>query len=161
MLSFGIDILNLPDFAAADTGERYIVLTRTDTGYAAGDIAVELQSGKVTVTAGKTPLKFVRLRWHGSTGDGVRCLLDAVERGYGNLGWYPLMPHRYLPWYTILSDGTRSAGYGVATGPDMLAFWQCDAMGITLTLDTRCGTRGVILGGKTLAAQLVSATDEG
>lgn len=162
MHTFGVDIMCLPDFAAADTGERYIALTRTETGFFAGDIAVELRSGKVTVTADKTPLKNVRLRWHGSTGEGVRCLSDAVERGYGNLGWYGLMPHRYLPWYTILSDGTRSAGYGVATGPDMLAFWQCDAQGITLTLDTRCGTRGVTLGGITLSAQLIAASsDEG
>ena len=156
-----IDILHLPDFAAADTGERLIELAGGPSGLIAGDIAVKLRGGEVSVTADSTPLKFLRLRWHGRFAPGTHCLGDAVERGYGNLGWLPLIPHRFMPWYFIASDGARSAGFGVSTGPDALAFWQCDAQGITLTLDVRCGTHGVVLRGKTLSARLACASDGG
>lgn len=151
-----IKICGQPDYAAARTADKYIELERTPSGFAAGDITVEYRNGEVTVSADSTPVRFVYLRWHGKT-EGVRCYSDAVERGYGNLGWYPLAPNRYLPWYTILSDGCRSWGFGAATNPDMMVYWQCDTQGIKLTLDTRCGTRGVRLGGKTISAKLVSA----
>lgn len=156
-----INLTALPDYAAAETGEKLVELTSGASGFASGDIAVKLDGGIVTILADTTPVKFVYLRWHGRFAPGVRCLGDAVERGYGNLGWQPLVPHRFMPWYFLASDDIHTAGFGVATGPDTLAFWQCDAQGVTLTLDTRCGTHGVVLGGKNLTAKLVCGFDSG
>lgn len=115
------------------------------------------------VTAGELPLCYVVLKWFFHDGERreepVRILGDAWERAYGDLSWQGIVPERCMPWYCMVSngsdadpdtDGRRTECFGVKVRPSAFAFWQYDDGGVTLTLDIRCGGRGVILGGRTL-----------
>lgn len=117
------------------------------------------------VTADEIPLCYVVLKWFFRDGERraepIRILGDAWERAYGDLSWQGIVPERCMPWYCMVSNGTDSnpcyAGrhtecFGVKVRPSSFAFWQYDDGGVTLTLDIRCGGRGVILGGRTLRA---------
>jgi alpha-galactosidase len=44
-----------------------------------------------------------------------------------------------MPWYFLTFDGSHVDGYGVKTSPSAFCFWQCDAEGITLSMDLRNG----------------------
>ena len=117
------------------------------------------------VTADEIPLCYVVLKWFFRDGErraeSIRVLGDAWERAYGDLSWQGIVPERCMPWYCMVSNGTDSnpcyAGrytecFGVKVRPSSFAFWQYDDGGVTLTLDIRCGGRGVLLGGRTLRA---------
>jgi len=114
----------------------------------------------ITVSAPRSEVKQVRLRWN-RKGHGTRRVLgDAWERGYGDLEWRGLVPERPLPWYFLAHDGARISGVGVKTGPSALCFWQVDEAGATLTLDVRSGGVGLRLGERRLEAATV-VTREG
>lgn len=100
----------------------------------------------------QVPLSFVLLQWKQTPDSGARILGDALERGYGELGFYPVIPHREMPWYFMVSDGKSLQGYGVRTSPNALASWFLDGEVTSLLLDVRCGTAGVQLGERTLEA---------
>jgi alpha-galactosidase len=115
----------------------------------------------VWLTAGADPVTRIVLRWNRPLPERLQILGDHWERGYGDLEWRGHVPERCLPWYCLLHDireGT-TCGMGVATGGASLAMWRVDPEGITLVLDVRNGTRGVVLGGRRLrAATLHSLT---
>ena len=105
---------------------------------------------RVTLTAPKSAVKRLHMRWRGRT-DGVRLALsDAWERGYGDLEWRGVTPDRVMPWYWAAWDGKHTHGYGVRVRPSAFCFWQADAEGVSLWADVRSGSRGVELGGRVL-----------
>lgn len=109
--------------------------------------------------AATTPVRFVQLRWHGGFEETTRFLGDAFERSYGNLEWRGFVPDRVMAWYVLASDGTGTTGFGVKVRPGAVAWWTTDHQGVSLWLDVRCGSRGVVLDGKALhMATLVTAT---
>ena len=118
-------------------------------------VTVTVEDGKVLVTA-SIPLSRVYLRWAAPAPAGAKILGDAWERAYGDLQWMGLRPERIMPWYMLVSDGSVTHGYGVATGCNSLCSWRLDAFHTELCLDLRCGPDPVELGGRTLhAATLV------
>ncbi len=127
------------------------------------DFTVQKDGMSVSVTAGHTPVQFLRLRWYESFPEGTRFLGDAHERAYGNLGFEGYRPERIMPWYFAAVNSGTATGCGVKVRPNCFASWQTDPSGITLWLDMRCGSNGLILNGKTLfLAQIVqrSAQEE-
>ena len=118
-------------------------------------ITVTVEEGAVSVTAA-VPLSRVYLRWDAPAPAEARILGDAWERAYGDLQWMGVQPERIMPWYMLVSDGTLTHGYGVATGCASLCSWRLDGFHTELCLDLRCGPDPVELGGRTLhAATLV------
>jgi alpha-galactosidase len=107
------------------------------------EMEVELQSEQ-------SEIRFIVLRWNGRWEKRYQFLGDAFERGYGNLEWRGFDPQRIMPWYFLASDENESKGFGVKVRPNALCFWMCDAEGVTLWLDVRCGAMGVILDGRKL-----------
>lgn len=108
------------------------------------------------VTADETPLCFLILKWR--LGDGehpenpVRVLGDAWERGYGDLAWRGIEPHRSMPWYFLTYDEKtgKTEGFGVKVRPAAMCFWRYAGAELVLYADIRSGGRGVVLGGRTL-----------
>lgn len=134
-----------------------------------GDILVSLDISRdalsVFVSADKTPLKYIKLRWNLSEDErrrgSLKVLGDSWERAYGDLEWHSVNPERCLPFYFLVSNGSDqerdclgrfTEGFGVKVQAGAMCFWNYDGSGITLWMDVRCGGDGVILGGRTLHA---------
>jgi alpha-galactosidase len=138
-------------------------LTRSGDKWQGNDIEVTLESrqGKgglevaILLTAPKTRLTRLRLRWRGAFPAGWRYLGDHWERSYGDLEWRGLSGERLMPWYFLASGSSLTHGYGVKTGASAFACWQADGGGITLWLDVSNGGSGVELGGRRLEAATI------
>jgi alpha-galactosidase len=150
------DILRPPDLVSVQTGDGPINLQPQGDRWSAADVAVAVQqmSGRlvVDVTAERTPLERVRLRWRASIPAGLRFLGDAWERGYGDLEWRGLVAERAMPWYFLAHDGRATHGCGVRVQGGAFCSWTVDGAGISLWLDVRNGGAGVELAGRTLRA---------
>jgi len=120
---------------------------------------------RVSVVAGQTPIRFLRLRWRFTAeerrNDRIRIYGDAWERAGGTLEWRGIVPERVMPWFMLVSNGSdadfdvsgrRTDAYGVCVQPNAFCFWQYDAAGVTLWVDLRNGGSGVLLGGRELEA---------
>ena len=120
------------------------------------DVAVEVrENGSVALSADSTPVLFLRLRFDHPFHAETQFLGDAWERSYGDLQWRGMDPSRYMPWYFLASARGVTEGIGVKVNPAALALWTADPDGATLWLDVRCGSDGVVLGGRTLEAATV------
>ena len=104
----------------------------------------------VRLSASQTAVKSVELHWAGTIDPTSRCLGDAWERAYADLGWRPLGESGIMPWYFLASCNGVTDGYGVLTSPGAMCHWTADPSGVTLTADVRCGGKGVQLGDRTL-----------
>jgi len=115
----------------------------------------------VSVSAPDKSLLRVRLHWSVRLPEGIRLLGDHVERGYGDLEWRGIIPERRLFWYFVgWRVGSASGfGLGVETGAAAFAYWNVDASGYTLTLDTQNGGSGVRLGARTLNAATIRGVE--
>jgi alpha-galactosidase len=149
-------ILRAPDFLGAKCTGRELVGTDQ---IRQEDVTIvtkeEENSLNIYITAEQTELELVRLRWNLKERLKGRVLGDAWERGYGDLRWEGMVPHRAMPWYFLVRREGVTAGYGVKVRPGALCFWQADPGGISLWLDVRNGGAGVRLGGRTLLAATV------
>ena len=118
--------------------------------------------GTVKLSADSTPVCFLRLRFDHPFGAGTLFLGDAWERSYGDLQWRTMDPSRYMPWYFLASADGATEAFGVKVNPAAFALWTADPDGITLWLDVRCGSDGVVLGGRTLeVARILHSTYQG
>jgi alpha-galactosidase len=154
------DPLRQPDRAAAFTegGSGPIKLMRSGERWTGQDVELTCESRNglaVAVTAPKSRLIRVRLRWHGAFPEGFRFLGDHWERSYGDLEWRGLAGERVMPWYFVASNGRVTKGYGVKTGAAAICSWQADAGGINLWLDVSNGGGGVELGERRLEAATI------
>jgi alpha-galactosidase len=154
------DPLRQPDRAAAFTegGSGPIKLMRSGERWTGQDVELTCESRNglaVAVTAPKSRLICVRLRWHGAFPEGFRFLGDHWERSYGDLEWRGLAGERVMPWYFVASNGRVTKGYGVKTGAAAICSWQADAGGINLWLDVSNGGGGVELGERRLEAATI------
>jgi alpha-galactosidase len=160
-----IDILRSPDFVYAYEGKRKIELKATGTNWLEGDVEVTAEPRTaragtdvpVRVRAPKTELRYLQLRWKGTSLSGTRYLHDSWERAYGDLEWLGMAPNRVMPWYFMAANHVGTHGYGVKTQPNAICFWQIDSDGISLWLDLRNGDAGVQLGDRELEAAVVVA----
>jgi alpha-galactosidase len=154
-----IEIIRAPDYVGVLPEDlNQVNLIRSGITWKSNDIAlrceVRLDELNLLVTA-ISPLSRIHLRWKAVLPSNLRVLGDAWERSYGDLGWHELIPERAMPWYFLTYDGKSTHGYGVKTGANALAFWQCDREGISLWLDVRNGGNGVLLSGRTLQAATI------
>lgn len=159
-----LEVLHVPDRVTVfcEDGEQEMSRA-SEPEWTARDVTVTTRPSAgtlpVLLSAPRSAVKQIRLRWnlpgHGAT----RILGDAWERGYGDLEWRAVVPERPLPWYFLATDGggERTHGIGVMTGPKSLCVWQVDSAGVTLTLDVRSGGVGVRLGERVLEAATVAA----
>ena len=151
-------VLGMPDFVMVCSDKKKVVFSAADT-MQSDDVTVglsqESEGLKVRVTAGDTPVEFVRLRWLKKFPAEARYLGDAWERAYGDLQWAVLNPSRMMPWYFFMHDKETSAGFGVKVRGGAMALWSVDEKGVNLWLDLRCGAQGVLLNGRTVEAACV------
>ncbi len=144
----------LPDRVTAHTESGVVELKLTGSVWRGGDIRFATEplanAIRLKLEAPASAVTRIQLRWRGEFAPGTRVLGDAWERGYGELEWRGLVPHRILPWYSLDTDGRTTRGRGVSTGAGAMAFWMVDAGGVSLWLDVRCGGAGVRLGERTL-----------
>lgn len=152
------NILGTPDFVTLFTNSKKQLFT------AGGNMRFEDTEIKITsnengvniqVTADTTPLEYICLRWNCQFPSQARFLGDTWERSYGDLQWLPCNASRLMPWYFLMHCDGRTAGYGVKVRAKSMALWSADPEGVTLWLDVRCGTSGVILKNRTLDAATV------
>lgn len=157
--------LDLPDQVTLVTerGEHILAPAENMTFQ---DVSLALTSEddglKIEITADRTPLNFLFLRWNRRLPENALFLGDAWERTYGDLQWRTHDPSRMMPWYFLMHEGTRTAGFGVRVRPGAFALWTENPSGIALWLDLRNGSRGVLLNNRTLhAATVVSSEYDG
>lgn len=116
----------------------------------------EKDQTKIRIAADGSLLCYVSIRFKTKIDTKARILGDEWERTYGDMAWQPMIPHRRLPWYFLVTKDRETKAAGVKVRPGAMCFWQVDEEGVTLVLDVRCGGRGVALNGRTLeAASLV------
>ena len=161
------EILRTPDAATAygEGRSSRISLARSGDRWQSSDVEIATTVGRgksgeealITVSAPKTRLMKLRLRWNGSFPAGSRFLGDHWERSYGDLEWRGLSGERVMPWYFLVHAGGAFHGYGVKTGASSICSWQSDAGGITLWLDVANGGSGVELGERRLEAATIVA----
>lgn len=152
----------LPDYLMLYTEDKdYFVPCSGNDDF--GDVSVQINNNSLFVTAQKTPLRYIRLRWnfdeHELRLDPIHVLGDFYECTHGILGWRPVMPDRFMPWYFLVSNGSDrnddTSGrftecFGVKVRPNAIIHWQYDGNGITFCADIRNGGDGVILNGRKL-----------
>lgn len=154
------DIINYPDFVLLQTDKEWIRPTdNTTSSWSFNDVNISAKllpkELNIAVHATCTPIKRIVLRWKCFIEPGTKILGDHWERGYGDLEWRGIVPERVMPWYFLTSKDSITNGYGVKTSPKAMCFWQTDGNSITLCLDVRCGSKGVILNGKLLDAATI------
>jgi alpha-galactosidase len=127
---------------------------RAHLSWQAQDVQLEMNidagHADIYLNAPSTSVRRIYLRWQFPIASGWRFLGDAWERGYGDLEWRGIIPERIMPWYVVAVHGQNVEGFGVKTGGAALAYWQVDSGGVKLTLDVRCGGKGVQLGERRL-----------
>ncbi|GGD84626.1 hypothetical protein [Paenibacillus nasutitermitis] len=148
---------NEPDHVLVETDNGWQTASRSGEGvWSCTGVELTLLgaggSCAVILAAPQLAVKTVRLYWKQNVDGRISVLGDHWERAYGDLEWRGIVPERVMPWYFLTHDGIVTRGYGVKTGTASLCHWQFDQDGITLTLDVRCGSEGVQLGGRKLVA---------
>ena len=156
--------LNVPDHIAVFTD-------RTRHAFRAGEtlsfddvrVTLLLEDGacRISLSADDTPLRFLYLRWTMPLPEKALFLGDAWERTYGDSQWRTHDPSRCMPWYFLMQHENMTAGFGVKVRPGAFAMWNADRDGVTLWLDLRCGSRGVLLKGRTLEVATVVSAEYG
>jgi alpha-galactosidase len=149
--------------SVTDEDGRTYLLTATAEGAYGGpdDLSVfalpKADDGGLAIglSAPKTAVRRVHLRWRVPLAEGVRLLGDHWERGYGDLEWRGIVPERRMPWYFLATRGDETNGVGVETGAGAVCWWQADTDGVSLTLDVSNGAKGVLLGDRALHAATV------
>jgi alpha-galactosidase len=113
----------------------------------------------VEATSPSLALKAVRLEWSNpKVGPFDSLMGDAWERTYGDERFAAPTANRKLPWYFIGHSGKDAWGFGVKTGCKSFCYWQTDGVGLSLTMDTRSGGVGVLLGRRSIELATIIAT---
>lgn len=149
-----LDLLQPPEEISVQTDEGNLSLVREKSVYMGKDVTVtaeKQQNGlSFAICAQKSRPRRVAAIWKRGVEPGVKILGDHWERSYGDLGWRAMDGERLLPWYFLIDDGRKTDGYGVLVRPNALCGWKISSSGVTLTMDVRCGGKGVLLEGRRL-----------
>ncbi len=160
-----LQLLRIPDRVTAFADLQQPLRLESSAGgesWRGGGVEVETSvsdhSVDIVIAAPRMELRYVHLRWQRKVSPDFLVLGDAWERSYGDLGWRSLVPERVLPWYFATLDRSSTGTfhcYGVKTGAGALCFWQVDAEGVSLWLNTSNGGSGVQLGTRRLQAATI------
>lgn len=158
-----------PDYVAyyAENKEKHVFSYASEM--VCNDVKIMVEGTRIFLEAEDTPVKYVRLRWNlteeEKRPDSIKIMGDFYECEHGILGWRPIMPDRFMPWYFMVSNGSDANSdisgrftecFGVKVQPAAIINWQYDGAGITLWCDVRNGGAGILLGGrKLLVCELV------
>lgn len=152
-----VDVIRVPDQVQVLIDDRWKRMRKTGEGEFFAEMTdvtltckVEGDGLRLRMTAPKTPVERLHIRFAGDMPQSYRILCDAWERGYGELGWGCIRPEQVLPWYFMVNAQNATWGVGVKTQPGAMCYWHADPHGVTLTLDVRSGGDGVLLGNKAL-----------
>ena len=153
------------DYVTVKTEKEKFVIQKKGNEASVSDICVERKEENghedIFLTADKSAVEWVKIKWNRPIPRKVKILGDAWERGYGDLEWKGMCGSRFMPWYFLVSSEDRMWGYGVKVRPSAMCYWQADPSGITLMMDVRCGGEGVLLNGRKLKmAEVVSMEAE-
>lgn len=109
--------------------------------------------GKFFIKSNGVSLKFVRITFECSLADeNTAVLSDEWERAYGDMEWTRPDYSRIMPWYFAASCGGRVYCFGVKNQPNAFCSWQMGGGKITLNIDIRNGSDGILLGENELEA---------
>lgn len=162
----GINLMNQPDEVWVYYDEKLVQLIGSNgIKYSYEDILVNITpQANVTGVFIQTPTKAlysVTLKWKHAIPKTALILGDHWERSYGDLAWKPIAKNIKNPWYALIHDGKNTTCFGVKTGANTLCWWHFNEKYIELTLDTRSGGNGVLLGDRTLhAADIITTHNE-
>lgn len=159
--------IRMPDIISVLTEDNERITV--DPCEKAGGICVSAsldESGDVLsahINAPSLPLCFVEFTWKltesEQRNDDVKVYGDAWERGYGDLEWRKPERTGMMPWFFMLSNGSdsnrdfsgrKTSCFGVKVRPGALCSWRYRKDVITLYMDIRNGSLGVLLGERTL-----------
>ena len=105
---------------------------------------------EIRLKAVKSRIRRVRLVWERPLHTHLKFVGDEWSTGDGTSQWRGMDPRRSFPWYVLVSGSEETAAFGVMTQPAAFASWNLNPSQIALSLDTRNGTRGVNLDGRTV-----------
>lgn len=153
--------MRAPDRVTIYTEDGILGAEPAATGWRVKDVELTTAAEKgelaVLISAPRSALIRLHLRWLAPVPEGWRYLGDAWERSYGELEWRGLSAERVMPWYFLATSGKVTHGIGVKTLPGAFCFWQVDSDGISLWLDVRNGGAGVRLGNRRLKAAVITS----
>lgn len=153
-------ISKVPDIIQVQTNEAWLELKpSSQSGFELDGVKVDLRKNgsgmSVYLSSEYSAVRRIVLRWEEAISTKFKFLGDHWERGYGDLEWRGMVPERIMPWYFMAFDGWNTHGYGVKTAANAMCFWQIDSSGISLCLDVRNGSAGVLLGNRELEAAVI------
>ncbi|WP_298732944.1 hypothetical protein [uncultured Chitinophaga sp.] len=157
-----MQLINLPDEVNAVVNDQAITLTGIGKkSWTHDNLKVSLQPGDkgilVEIEAPQVSLTSVSLHWKKPGAPSSLVLNDHWERTYGDVSWHKPNAQEILPWYFMEYNGINTSGFGVKTGAGAFCSWQLNDSHLVLTLDTRSGGQGVVLGNRKLkAAEIVT-----
>lgn len=151
----GEHIIQLPYAVKVLSDNEYVDLKSVDgQTWTYRDVIVRLKvlkdSVAVYIQSPVLPVKEVQLSWKFATAQATKILGDAWERTYADVGFHAIDASKKLPWYCIEQHGVDTLCFGIKTGCSAFCYWQVAAGNLSLTLDTRNGGNGVLLGGREL-----------
>ena len=111
----------------------------------------------VYLTATQDKPRYIAMRWKEKQTGRVSVMGDHWERLQSDTFFGPLNAERYLPWYFVVTDGSKVDACGVMVQPNSFVSFTVDREGVTGWFDVRCGGQGVELDGRKLhVADIVS-----
>ncbi len=113
----------------------------------------------IEVSSPKIALSNVLLSWNYAEDKQAKVLGDHWERTYGDLHFQKPTFNQKMPWYFIQHGANKTVCFGVKTGCSTICHWQLGEGKMQLTLDTRNGGNGVLLGDRVLNAAAIVATE--
>ena len=111
---------------------------------------VEISENKISLSYDKEPVCEVRVTWENECFDNAKVLGDTWERAYGDMEWKSVENSGKMPWYFFAYENGAVKAIGVKTQPNAFCSWQCTKEDITLIIDVKNGSRGVVLNGRKL-----------
>ena len=73
----------------------------------------------------------VRVVWENTYFGDAKLLGDTWERAYGDMEWKSVSDSGKMPWYFMVYENGKTAGFGVKTGPNALCYWEASKEEIT------------------------------
>ena len=111
------------------------------------DFVVKNNALNVIIEPTQEKIKWIRLRWRGDFSKVRSVWHDGFERSdniyFTEMTWSAPRAQEMMPWnFVAVTTNNVAHGYGVKTGTNSFAYFQCDRSGITLWLDLRNGPDG-------------------
>ncbi len=130
---------------------KYKVICENEHKDTVVETSINGETLDLSVTANEDRVKFIELEWKFESNGDIYVLGDAWERSYGDIGLKKISESsRYMPWYFIATDKTKSFCFGVKTQPNAFVSFSYTTDGIKALVDCRNGGRGVQLNGRKL-----------